>query len=84
MRNLYRLADLSIRPKPLSKEQIIKIFEQAISDIARRAGISLEGELHPAAFIEGGEGEEYERLSLELEAILKHMIAKMLEAKEKT
>ena len=84
LRNLYRLADLSIRPRPLTKEQIIRIFEQAIGDIARRAGINLEGELHPAAYIEGGEGEGYERISLELEAILKHMIAKMLETEEKS
>jgi len=84
LRKIYKLADLSIRPRPHTKEQIRRIFEQAIGDIARRAGISLEGELHPAAFIEERGGEGYERLSLELEAVIRHMLIKMLETKEKT
>lgn len=83
LRNLYRLADLSIRPKPLSREQIIKIFEQTLADIARRAGISLREATYPATYIETqGEGGELDRLSLELEAILKHMAAKILERRE--
>ena len=83
LRNLYRLADLSIRPKPLSREQIIRIFEQTLADIARRAGISLGEATYPAAYIETqGEGGELDRLSLELEAILKHMAAKILERRE--
>ena len=83
LRNLYKLADLSIRPKPLTKEQIVKIFEQAIADIAKRAGISLgQPSIEPAAYIQEPEP-GFERLSLELEAILKHMIAKMLEAEER-
>jgi len=48
--------------------------------MARRVGISLKRELHPATYIEGGEG--YEKLSLELEATLRHMLDKILEAEK--
>ena len=86
LRNLYKLADLSIRPKPLTREQIIKIFEQALKDIARRTGIALleeEGEIEPAAYIKAEEpSPDLEKLSLELETILKHMMARMLERSE--
>ena len=86
LRNLYKLADLSIRPRPLTKEQIVKIFEQAIADIARRAGINIgQPSMEPAAYIQEPKSEPgFEKLSLELEAILKHMIAKMLEAEKKS
>ena len=84
LRNLYKLADLSIRPKPLTKDQIVKIFEQAIADIARRAGVSLgQPSIEPAAYVQEPEP-GFEKLSLELEAILKHMIAKMLEQQSKS
>jgi len=49
--------------------------------IAERAGVSFPGEIYPAAYIEeAGESREFDRLSLELETILKHLVAKMPEA----
>ena len=84
LRNLYKLADLSIRPKPLTEEQIIKILNQAIREMARRAGIKLlEEEIEPAAYIKAEESSSLEKLSLELEAILKHMLAKAMEENRK-
>ena len=86
LRKLYEVADLSIRPKPLTQDQIIRLFQQALGDIARRAGVSLgEARIEPAAYTETREPEtEVEKLSLELEAILKHMVAKMLEREVKS
>jgi len=81
LRELYRLADLSIRPKPLTEDQIIRVMHRALRTIAERAGIRLDGELYPAAYIsgEGGSG-EFDKLSMELETILRHVVAKLLEA----
>ena len=81
LRELYRLANLSIRPKPLTEEEVIKVMQRALKRIAERAGVSLQGEIYPAAYIEeAGESGEFERFSLELETILKYLVARMLES----
>ena len=47
-------------------------MQRALRRIAERAGVSFLGESYPATYIEeAGESREFDRLSLELEAILK-------------